>query len=167
MIYFIKSDSGHIKIGHTKKNPQARLKALQIGSPDKLIILKTIRGGYAMETHLHSKFKHLHVFGEWFSASPELLHFIENYTVGCHTSGYATRSTFQLSHALSAYRASADKSQAELGKSAGIRQATVSKVEKGVDSTEIGTIYALCAALDLELVLRPRNKEPFVPEDHI
>lgn len=167
MIYFIKSSTGQIKIGYTKNNPESRLKQCQTGSSAKLSILKTIRGGYAMETYLHKKFKHLNTRGEWFKSDPELLHFIKNYTVGVHASGYITRSTFQLSNALSIYRASVDKSQAEVGKSAGLRQATVSRAEFGADTTEIGTIYSICAALGLELVIRPRKIESFVPEKYL
>ena len=79
----------------------------------------------------------------------------------------ATRAANQLGEAIERYRARAEYTQARLAKSAGLRQATISKVEKGLGTTEIQTIYAVCAALGLELVLRPRKSEDdgFKPED--
>ena len=79
----------------------------------------------------------------------------------------ATRAAGQLGQAIERYRARAKLTQASLAKSAGLRQATISKVEKGMGTTEIETIYAVCAALGLEVVLRPRQSEKvdFRPED--
>ena len=70
-----------------------------------------------------------------------------------------TRAPDQLGVAIAQLRLQAALTQAKLAKSAGIRQATVSKTEQGAASTELKTIYAICAALGLELVLRPRRKE--------
>ena len=78
-----------------------------------------------------------------------------------------TRAADQLGQAIERYRARAKLTQTALAKSAGLRQATISKVEKGLGTTEINTIYAVCAALGLELILRPRQSEKvdFRPED--
>jgi HTH-type transcriptional regulator/antitoxin HipB len=70
----------------------------------------------------------------------------------------ATRASDQLGLAIARYRAKANLSQVELAQEAGLRQATISKVEKGVGTTEVQTIYAICAALGLEIVLQPRLK---------
>lgn len=77
-----------------------------------------------------------------------------------------TRAASQLAQAIERYRSRAGLTQSALAKSAGLRQATISKVEKGAGTTEIETIYAICAALGLELVLRPRQSEAndFRPE---
>jgi HTH-type transcriptional regulator/antitoxin HipB len=48
-------------------------------------------------------------------------------------------------------------SQTDVGKSVGIDQPTVSKVEKGNPGTELATIFRLLAALELELVIQPRQ----------
>ena len=48
-------------------------------------------------------------------------------------------------------------SQAAAGKSVGIDQPTVSKVEQGNSGTRLDTLFRLLAALDLELVLQPRQ----------
>ncbi len=79
----------------------------------------------------------------------------------------ATRASNQMGQALERYRARAGYTQTSLAKSAGLRQATISKVEKGLGTTELDTIYAVCAALGLELVLRPRHSDgaDFHPED--
>ncbi|MGK5085155.1 helix-turn-helix domain-containing protein [Bdellovibrionota bacterium FG-1] len=79
----------------------------------------------------------------------------------------AIRAPDQLGQAVGRFRAKAELSQSALAKSAGMRQATISKVEKGLGTTEVQTIFAVCAALGLELVLRPRNSgaDEFRPED--
>jgi HTH-type transcriptional regulator / antitoxin HipB len=47
-------------------------------------------------------------------------------------------------------------SQTEVGKSVGIDQPTISRVEKGNTGTELGTLFRMLAALDLELVIQAR-----------
>ena len=68
-----------------------------------------------------------------------------------------TRAADQLADALARSRTRAGLSQAVVAASAGLRQATVSKAESGVGTTQLKTIYALCAALGLELVVRTRQ----------
>ena len=67
------------------------------------------------------------------------------------------RSAEQLGAALKRLRKKVGLSQIALGKKAGLRQGTVSKVENGAKNTEIATIYSICAALGLELVVRDRG----------
>ncbi|MBI5657581.1 MAG: helix-turn-helix domain-containing protein [Geobacter sp.] len=49
-------------------------------------------------------------------------------------------------------------SQTDVGKSVGIDQPTMSRVEKGNPGTELGTLFRLLAALDLELVIQTRQR---------
>jgi HTH-type transcriptional regulator / antitoxin HipB len=78
----------------------------------------------------------------------------------------STRAADQLGAAIVRFRKQAAKTQQNLAESAGLRQATISKAEQGTANTEIGTIYAICAALGLELVLQPRGKQKeFKPEE--
>ncbi len=70
----------------------------------------------------------------------------------------STRSAEQLGAALKRIRMKRNTTQTELGKKAGLRQGTISKVEKGAKNTEMGTIFSICAALGLELALKPRSK---------
>ena len=48
--------------------------------------------------------------------------------------------------------------QDELGGRIKHRQATISKVESGEPGTRVGTLLDILAALNLELVIRPRTK---------
>ncbi|MGH2602151.1 MAG: helix-turn-helix domain-containing protein [Geminicoccaceae bacterium] len=48
--------------------------------------------------------------------------------------------------------------QAQLGARIGLRQATVSKLEAGQPATQLRTLLDALAALDLEIVVRPRTK---------
>ncbi|MBB3456247.1 transcriptional regulator with XRE-family HTH domain [Rhizobium sp. BK313] len=55
------------------------------------------------------------------------------------------------------FRQAVDMSQAKLADLARISQAKVSKIENGKGNPELATLRALCAALDLEMVLVPRR----------
>jgi HTH-type transcriptional regulator / antitoxin HipB len=48
--------------------------------------------------------------------------------------------------------------QATLGDKAGLRQKTISQIERGSQSARIGSLLAVFAALDLELQIAPRAK---------
>jgi len=78
----------------------------------------------------------------------------------------STRSAAQLAHALKRWRTEAALTQEELALRAGVRQGTISKMEKGAGATTARTIYAICAALDLELIVRARPPSVSLqPED--
>ncbi len=47
--------------------------------------------------------------------------------------------------------------QTELGMPVGIDQTTISKVEQGKPGTRLDTLFRLLSALDLDLVLQPKN----------
>lgn len=68
------------------------------------------------------------------------------------------RTQKQLGAAIRRERKLAGLSQAELGSRIGLRQATVSSLEAGEDATRVQTLLAALAALNLELVVRPRTK---------
>ena len=67
------------------------------------------------------------------------------------------RSTKQLGIALQRRRKEQDLTQGELGERMSARQATVSKLEKGKPAMQLRTLMDALAALDLELVVRPRT----------
>jgi HTH-type transcriptional regulator / antitoxin HipB len=48
--------------------------------------------------------------------------------------------------------------QEGLSQRIGMRQSTVSTLENSASDTRIGTLYTFMAALDMELVIRPRTK---------
>lgn len=72
--YFIQSElGGPVKIGKSR-TPDARLKQLQVGHPDRLRIIKLISGD--IEGELHQKFAHIRGAGEWFQYTRELTEFL-------------------------------------------------------------------------------------------
>lgn len=53
-------------------------------------------------------------------------------------------------------------SQAALGKSLGISQAQISRIERGLNDPQLSTLYNIAGALDLRLMLVPRSLGPVV-----
>lgn len=69
-----------------------------------------------------------------------------------------TRSEKQLGEALRRVRKQRGFTQAGLGEKIHMRQATISKLEGGSSTSRLHTLMASLAALDLELVVRPRRR---------
>jgi len=67
-------------------------------------------------------------------------------------------STKNLGEALRAARKKKGMSQKQVGKSVGLDQPSMSKIERGESSARIDTLFRLLAALDLELIIQPRQK---------
>ena len=77
MVYFIKNIvTGKIKIGYSE-TPKKRLRELQTGNDNKLVLIKSIKGNRDKESTLHEMFSHLRTNGEWFEPDDELLEFIK------------------------------------------------------------------------------------------
>jgi hypothetical protein len=70
-VYFLR-DGDRIKIG----TMASRVKGGQSMNPRELVLIGSVPGDRQLEVGLHRKFRHLHVRGEWFEATPELLTFI-------------------------------------------------------------------------------------------
>jgi HTH-type transcriptional regulator/antitoxin HipB len=64
----------------------------------------------------------------------------------------------QLGQALRRQRELRGLREGELAAKAGLRQATLSELENGVGNARFDTIAGLLAALELELVVRPRTR---------
>lgn len=80
-VYFIQgSTGGAIKIGYAK-NVEARLKTLQTGYPDTLVILCAVPASPTNEKYLHEKFKYHKLHGEWFKPVPEIMEFVKKYKI--------------------------------------------------------------------------------------
>lgn len=72
--YFVQGEQGgNIKIG-VSKDPDRRVRDMQTGSPERLVLLGTL--GEDQEQELHARFTHLRQHGEWFSPAPELVSFL-------------------------------------------------------------------------------------------
>ena len=50
--------------------------------------------------------------------------------------------------------------QQEVGRNFKLDQTTVSSIEQGAQGTRLATLFRMLAALDLEMVIRPRNVMP-------
>lgn len=73
-------------------------------------------------------------------------------------SSQIARTSRQLGAALRRRRRGLGLNQMQLGAKARLRQATISGLEAGEPGTRLGTLFGVLAALDLELVIRPRTK---------
>ena len=77
-VYFIQGKiTRFVKIGWTV-NPDQRLAGMQANSPDKLTLLKVIKGDIPYEKHLHKQFASIRNHGEWFYPSRGLMAFIQS-----------------------------------------------------------------------------------------
>jgi len=71
------------------------------------------------------------------------------------------RTAKQLGAIIRRARRNAGLTQAELGKRIGLRQATISKLEKGEPATQINTLLDALTALELEITIDKRGKGAF------
>ena len=85
-IYFI-ANKDKIKIGYTKNSVEKRLKQLQTGNDEYLVLLGFLRGGPEEEKMLHKQFAQYRIRqnGEWFFPSEELLEYINANNAQPHT----------------------------------------------------------------------------------
>lgn len=79
-IYFARCGEA-VKIGFSAR-PAHRLRDLQIGSAEPVELIGWMPGSPAVERLLHHRFASLRIRGEWFSAAPSLLRFVERVTPG-------------------------------------------------------------------------------------
>ena len=71
---------------------------------------------------------------------------------------HIARSEKQLGAILRRQRKRSSMTQTQLGEKIHMRQATISKLEDGAPATQLRVLIGALAALDLELVVRPRSK---------
>jgi hypothetical protein len=77
LVYCIQSiPSGNVKIG-IAENPAARLRTMQTGTWEELVLLWTLPGGADLERRLHRRFADYHIAREWFRPHPAMLGFPE------------------------------------------------------------------------------------------
>jgi hypothetical protein len=74
LIYFL-TDGEQIKIGFSTY-PDARLKDIEGDRQCSLVMLGFFKGCHDEEGSLHRHFKHLHVRGDWFRSSQEIIKMI-------------------------------------------------------------------------------------------
>jgi HTH-type transcriptional regulator/antitoxin HipB len=74
------------------------------------------------------------------------------------------RNIEQIGNAVRRHRRSLNLTQTQLCERTGLRQATISGLETGDSGSRLKTLFDILAALDLELVVRPRSKAPPIEE---
>jgi len=68
------------------------------------------------------------------------------------------RTPKDIGHAIRESRKAKGFTQKDLAAKSGVWQETISKIENGVASTKLETLFDLFAALDLEIQVQPRSK---------
>jgi HTH-type transcriptional regulator / antitoxin HipB len=71
---------------------------------------------------------------------------------------YSIKTPKQLGSVLAGYRKERNLTQRAAGEKVGLAQSVVSSLEKSPERAGLARIFKLLAALDLELVVRPREK---------
>jgi HTH-type transcriptional regulator/antitoxin HipB len=74
------------------------------------------------------------------------------------------RSPEQVGNAIRRARKKRGLSQSELGEKTGLRQGTISLIEKGNPAAKLETILAVLSALDLELRINERTKQTMMAD---
>ena len=72
------------------------------------------------------------------------------------------RSPEQIGNVIRRARKNAGMNQSELGKKPGLRQGTVSQIEKGHAAAKLETILVVLAALNLELQIEARSNSGYL-----
>lgn len=72
--------------------------------------------------------------------------------------GYSIKTPQQLGAVLAGYRKQQNLTQKAAGNRVGLAQSVVSSLEKAPQRAGLARIFKLLSALDLELVVRPRDK---------
>jgi len=68
------------------------------------------------------------------------------------------RTPADIGHALRRARKKQGLTQRELAVKSGVWQETISKLENGLTDAKLDTVFDLCAALDLELIVTNRSR---------
>lgn len=77
------------------------------------------------------------------------------------------RSSKQMGNLIQGARRQRGLTQTELANLSGLRQELISKIEGGHDGTKLSSLYALFAALDLDLFVDSRSRRPAAEIDDI
>ncbi len=77
---------------------------------------------------------------------------------------FVIRTPRQLGPVLQGYRKGRPLTQADVGRTVGLPQSEISRLELDASGASLGRIFKLLAALDLELVVRPRGRNAALSE---
>jgi HTH-type transcriptional regulator/antitoxin HipB len=90
-------------------------------------------------------------------ADKAVLSVIGNMSSKADDQGYSIRIPNQMGRVLQGYRKHKGLTRAEVGRAVGLQQSGVSELEFDPSTASLNRIFKLLAALDLELVIRPRG----------
>lgn len=77
LIYFVQGEiTKKIKIGKTNYTVEERLRNLQTGSPDKLLLIGVSFEPFSSEESLHLEFNEFRLHGEWFEPDESILDYV-------------------------------------------------------------------------------------------
>lgn len=71
---------------------------------------------------------------------------------------YLARTPVDIGHALRRARKKIGLTQKELASQSGVWQETISKIENGLPGAKLETVFEICAALELELLVSKRSE---------
>jgi hypothetical protein len=71
-VYFARAGKGPVKIGYAKSDTEKRVKDLQTGCPEDLVIIHVEEGSLSKESYFHKLFFQSKIRGEWFHYEPEI-----------------------------------------------------------------------------------------------
>lgn len=80
-LYLLKQSTTNLyKIGITKKDPSIRIKELQTGNGNELILIKTFKTlfNFKLETAIHAYYRMNNINSEWFELSEEQIDSFES-----------------------------------------------------------------------------------------
>lgn len=69
------------------------------------------------------------------------------------------RNPKQIGHALKRYRLKNSLTQLQISERSGVRQATISRLERGHGGVELETLFKVITALELEVSIRKRRSK--------
>lgn len=162
-VYFIQSgEGGPVKIG-TAEDVAARLRELQCGNPETLVVLRTIEGGRAEEVACHRHFSALRIRGEWFSFAPEMLIFVPPVVAAPAVNTNAeiiARRPLARPEEIERLAAERGKSIRDVCAEAGIARTTFSRWKAGVTSPTLDVYRRIVEAVEPPSADTPMETPP-------
>jgi len=152
-----------IKIGRTRGNPIDRIRNQQASMKETPVIGVVWRtaNSFWLEKELHVSFcdRKLDTFGnEWYETNYDEIK--RACQIQARTGDKIVRDPRQLGAALRRFRTQRQMTQSELKDDTGLRQGTLSNLEGG-GASKLQTVMSVMAALDLEMIIRPRQKTEY------
>jgi len=145
------------KIGKSVNHPIIRIQKQKIKTafsyePEIGLIIKVDNCGL-LERHIHTTLASSKIRNEWFKTNPTI---VENCFWNLDYNSENILSGIDLGFSIRKRREELNLTQVELAKLCGLRQATISRVEKGVDDITMDTLMSLIEHLNLKLSITPQ-----------